>query len=233
MVAGGRAGVESRLPLTKERVLSAAFALADERGIESLSMRKLAHELGFEVMSLYNHVASKKEMLNGIVDLVGREIEHPESGSDWKTAMRDSAVSARMALLRHPWACTLWSSSWPGPARKQYAESLLRCFREAGFSVELAHHGFHAVNTHVLGFALQELNVSLTDAEMGEAAESLLREIPPDELPYMAEHVMHHLNVADEHGVFEFVLDLILDGLDREARGGAPSRNGSGPTNRQ
>ncbi len=205
-----------RLPLTSERVLRAAIALADERGIDSLSMRKLARELGFEVMSLYNHVANKRALLNGMVDLVASEIARPAEGGDWKAAMRRSAISARGVLLSHPWACLLWSGTWPGSARLQYAESLLRCLRDAGLSKELAHRGSHALNTHILGFALQELALPLNEAETGQAAADLLLEIPRDEFPYLAEHVMQHLGESTEDGVFEFVLDLILEGLDRE-----------------
>ena len=205
----------TRTPLSRERVLGAAIALADERGIEALSMRKLAAELGFEVMSLYNHVANKDDLLDGIVDLIAGEIDEPSSGPDWKTAMRQSAVSAHQVLLRHPWVCDLWSSRMPGPERLSYMESLLRNLREAGFSKGLAHHGFHAVNTHIVGFTLQELNFTLDGEELKEAAAKFLHGLPAEEFPYLTEHVMQHIDGSDHDDEFIFVLDLILDGLEQ------------------
>ncbi|MFV2039941.1 MAG: TetR/AcrR family transcriptional regulator C-terminal domain-containing protein, partial [Acidimicrobiales bacterium] len=167
------------------------------------------------VMSLYNHVASKDDMLDGMVDLVASEIQPPASGVDWKTAMRESAISAHQALLAHPWAGSMWSSGWPGPARLHYMESLLRALREADFSAETTYHGFHALNMHISGFTLQELNFSFDDEDLEELAAKFFREVPADEYPYLTEHAREHLSNSEHHDDFEFVLDLILDGLDR------------------
>src|SRR3954447_22718424 len=124
---------ETRLPLSRDRILQAALELADESGIESVTMRGLAQVLGFEAMSLYNYVANKDDLLNGILDLVLAETEPPSPAGDWRTAIRSSAISVHQGLTRHPWACPLVMS--PGhirPARLQYMDSLLGRLREAG-----------------------------------------------------------------------------------------------------
>src|SRR5436190_10711218 len=147
---------EPRIPLSRERVLQAAIELADEGGIESLSMRKLARELGVEAMSLYNHVANKGDLVDAIADLVVSEIELPAAGEEWDVAVRTCAISAYETFMRHPWACGLVMSptrarAVPAP-RIRYIEWLLRCLREAGFSPELTYHAYHALDSHILGF---------------------------------------------------------------------------------
>ncbi len=204
----------ARSPLTKERVVIAALAMADEHGIEAVSMRKLARALGFEAMSLYNHVANKDEIVAAALDLVAAEIAPPSTDPDWKTAIRVSAVSARQVLLRHPWAGALWLNAWPGPARIRHMESILGCLREAGFSIELTHHGFHALNNHILGYTLQELSANFQEGEFEEVAEGFFASTASERFPYMTEHAIHHLEGLDEGSDFEFVLDLIVDGLE-------------------
>src|SRR5215208_2263294 len=151
-----------REPLSRERVLDAALRLADESGIDSLSMRKLAAELGVEAMSLYNHVANKGDLFDAIVDRVVSEIELPDDGA-WDEAVRRCAVSAHAAFLRHPWACSLVlsPSRMPDPrakpARLVYMEWLLRRLRDAGFSPALTYHAYHALDSHIVGFTLWEL----------------------------------------------------------------------------
>jgi AcrR family transcriptional regulator len=208
---------EPRVPLSRERVLRAAIALADDGGIESLSMRKLGQELGVEAMSLYNHVANKDDILGGILELVASEIELAPSGADWKTTMRQRAVSAHEVLSRHPWACSLWMTSRTlSPARMRYAESVLRGLREAGFSNDLTYHAFHVLQSHVMGFTLQERNLEFDAEELEELAATFLREFPADEYPDLAEHVRQHMEPRPRYqGTFEFGLDLILDGLER------------------
>lgn len=191
------------------------MVLADERGIESLSMRKLAQELGFEVMSLYNHVSNKDEILAGIVDLVAHEIEPPSSDVEWKAAMRQSADSAHQVLLRHPWAARLWWTSTPGTARLAYLESLLRRLREAGFSKELTYHAYHALTMHIVGFTIQQLSLKFDQEDIGELVAKFLGEIAMDEFPNFVEHAMQHVEGSVHDNEFEFVLNLILDGLDR------------------
>ena len=148
---------EPRTPLSKERVLRAAVDLADKGGIESLSMRKLAQELGVEAMSLYNHVRNKDDILDGVVDVVVGEIQIPPETSEWKTSLRQTMLSARDALLRHPWAPrVIESRKNPSPATFQYFESVIGILRKGGFSVDLTHHALHVLGSRVLGFE-QEL----------------------------------------------------------------------------
>jgi AcrR family transcriptional regulator len=209
--------VQPRAPLSKERVLHAAVALADERGIESLTMRALGEELGVEAMSLYHHVANKDELLDGMVDVVFSEIELPTTDVDWKTAMRRRAISTREALARHRWAVGLLESRMrPGPANFRLHDAVLACLREAGFSVENAVHAYSLQDAYIYGFALQEKTLPAdTPEQLAEAAESLRRQFSAEEYPHIAEtideHVTKDYDFADE---FEFGLDLILDGLE-------------------
>jgi len=217
---------QRRAPLSRERVLNAAIGLADEGGIESLTMRKLAGELGVEAMSLYNHVANKDDLVDGIVDLVVSEIDLP-SAQDWEVAIREYAISAHEALLRHPWACTLVMSATttrtPRTARVRYMEWLLRQLREAGFSPELTYHAYHALDGHILGFTLWQLGHSAGAKQLGgpqevaDFAATFLRELRAGDYPFLAEHVEQHLAAPSEDSGrgFEFGLGLILDGLKR------------------
>jgi AcrR family transcriptional regulator len=211
-------------------VLQAAIGLADEGGIESLTMRKLARELGVEAMSLYNHVANKDDLVDGIVDLVVSEIDLPSTAEDWESAIREYAISAHEALLRHPWACSLVMSPTTTrtmrTARLGYMEWLLGRLREAGFSPELTYHAYHALDGHILGFTLWQLGHSagareLSDAQdLADFAAKFLRDLRTDDYPYLAEHVEQHVAAFGDDGEseFEFGLGLILDGLKR-ARG--------------
>jgi AcrR family transcriptional regulator len=211
--------VEPRIPLTKERVFQAAVVLADERGLESLTMRALGEELGVEAMSLYHYVANKGELLDGMIDVVFSEIELPSGEADWKTAMRRRASSTREALARHRWAVGLLESRVsPGPANFRLHDAVLGCLREAGFSVENAVHAYSVQDAYIYGFALQEKTLPVdTPGELAEAAESMRRQFSADEYPHIAETITEHVtksgyDFADE---FEFGLDLILDGLER------------------
>jgi AcrR family transcriptional regulator len=198
-------------------VLRAAITLADEGGIKALSMRKLAQELGVEAMSLYNHVANKDDLLDGIVELVASEIDLAPEGGDWKTAMRRRASSAHDVLSRHAWASNLWMSSQTfGPARIRYSDAVLRGFREAGFPDDLTYHAFHVLQSHVLGYTLYVASFQFDATELKELATTFLREFPADEYPDMAEHIRQHMEPRDAHqGTFEFGLDLILESLER------------------
>jgi AcrR family transcriptional regulator len=198
-------------------VLRAALTLADEAGIEALSMRKLAQALGVEAMSLYNHVANKDDILDGILELVASEIELPASGTDWKTAIRQSAISAHEALSRHAWVGSLWMTPRKvSPPRLRYGDAILRTLRDAGFSKDLTYHAFHILQGHISGFTLQERNFPFDREKLEEMAASFLREFPAGEYPDLAEHVRQHMEPRPEHrGTFEFGLDLILDGLER------------------
>ena len=206
-----------RSPLTKDRVLKAAIRLADKGGIDSLSMRKLGQELGVEAMSLYNHVKNKDEVLDGIVEAVVREVEVPSADVDWKAALRQNAISAHDALMRHPWAASLWWRRAEGPDRMRGAEFMLRTLREAGFSEELTYHAYHVLVSHILGFSLQAISFPIeSKEELQELAADFLQSFPADEYPYLAEHIRQHVDPGDSNeGAFAFGLDLILDGLER------------------
>jgi AcrR family transcriptional regulator len=208
---------ERRVPLSRERVLRAAVALADEGGIEALSMRRLAKDLGVEAMSLYNHVANKDEILDGIVDLVASEIDLPSDGADWKTAIRKSAISTRDVLLRHPWASSLWTSRQGGGlARLRRGDWMLRTLREAGLSKDLTYHAFHIVESHIIGFTIQQLTFQSADEEELEGlAATFLQQLPAGEYPDFVEHVKQHMEPHGDEGGFELGLDLVLDSLER------------------
>jgi len=215
-------GPAARTPLSRPRVLSAAISFADEKGIESLSMRKLGQTLGVEAMSLYKHVANKDDMLDGMVDIVFSEIEPPSTTLPWRAAMRELAFSTRTVLARHPWAIGLTDSRMrPGPANLQHHDSVIGCLREAGFSIELAIHAYSAMDSYIYGFSLQEESLPFeTPEEVGEVAETMLQQFPAGAYPYLAETIVHHINKSGwEYGdEFEFGLDLILDGLERLRR---------------
>jgi AcrR family transcriptional regulator len=208
-----------RMPLTKERVLRAAVDLADRDGVGSLSMRKLAQELGVEAMSLYHHVAGKDAILDGIVDVVFSEIELPSDRADWKAAMRQRAISARQALRRHPWATGLMESrSTPGPATLRHHDAVLGILRRAGFSVELAAHAYSLLDSYIYGFALQEASLPFgTAEEAAEVARTIMAEFPADQFPYLTEIAVEHvLQPGYDYGnEYLFGLGLILDGLER------------------
>jgi AcrR family transcriptional regulator len=209
------------VPLSKERVLAAAVALADAQGVEGLSMRKLAQELGVVPMALYKHVANKDELLDAMVDVVVGEIDPPAGGADWKTAMRGRVLSARGALLRHPWASRVMESrASPTPAVLAYMDSMIGMFRAGGFSIDLTHHAMHAMGSRLLGFS-QELFDETADVGPGMDAETL-RELA-GAFPHITELVaaITHDQASvvgqgcDDQFEFEFALDLMLDGLER------------------
>jgi AcrR family transcriptional regulator len=203
-----------RIPLSKERVLRAAIAFADEHGIEALSMRKLAKELGVEAMSLYKHVANKDEILAGVLDLVASEIELPE-GPDWRTALRRNAISTRDVFVRHRWAGRLWMSQQSGgPERLRLANWMLKTLREAGFSGDLIYHAFHILEAHILGFTVMQLSFPYKGEELAGMTESFLARIG-DDYPDLVEHVRGHLEPPQGEGGFELGLDLLLDGFER------------------
>ncbi len=217
--------VKPRVPLSRGRVLRAAMALADQAGIDSLTMRKLGQELGVEAMSLYNHVANKDDILDGIVDLVFGEIDLPASAGDWKTAMRRRAISAREALLRHRWAVGLMESRvTPGPATLRHHDSVIGSLRQAGFSIEAAAHAYSVMDSYIYGFALQQVTLVYDRSEQaGKVAQTFLGRFRADEYPHLAEMITEHAmkpgyDYAEE---FEFGLDLILDGLERIRNAGS------------
>jgi AcrR family transcriptional regulator len=210
--------VKRRAPLSRGRVLRAALALADTGGIDSMSMRKLGEELGVEAMSLYNHVANKDDILDGIVDLVFSEIALPSGRGDWKPAMRKRAISAHEALLRHPWAPSLMQSrTKPGPATLRHHDSVLGSLRHAGFSLVLAAHAVSVIDGYVYGFALQQINLPLQSREqVAQVGQDILRQMA-GEYPHLTEMITKHAMKPgyDYAKEFDFGLGLILDGLER------------------
>lgn len=206
-----------RAPLSPEKVLRAALRMADKDGIESLSMRKLAQSLKVEAMSLYNHVANKEDILDGLVELVASEIDVPSIGGDWRAAMRQRAMSAHAVLMRHPWATMLFVSRVNiGPNMLRYVDATIGCLREAGFSYPMADHAWNALDAYIYGFTLQKLNFPLDPSEYGPAAEEFLHLIPVEQFPYL--NGMSQEVIAGRHDgmhQLEIGLDLILDGLER------------------
>ncbi len=218
MTTRPNAHTEPRAPLTKDRVLRAAVLHADDEGVASLSMRKLAEKLGIKAMSLYHHVANKDEVLDGMVDLVFSEIELPAGETDWKTAMRQRAFSARAALLRHRWAVGLLDSrANPGPTTLKHHDAVIGNLRVAGFSVVTAAHAFSVLDSYIYGFTLQESSLPFeTPEELGEVAASILEQAAA-EYPHLTELTAKHvLKPGYAYGdEFAFGLELILDGLER------------------
>jgi AcrR family transcriptional regulator len=211
----------ARTPLTRDRVLQTAMAFADAHGRDALTMRKLGDALGVEAMSLYNHVANKDQLLDGMIDLVFAEIGLPPIDVPWKAAIRDRAIAVRRTLGRHRWAIGLMESrTSPGPATLRHHDAVLGCFRRGGFSIVLTAHAASAVDSYVYGFALQEATLPFETGEgTAELAEAIMAGMPPDEYPHLTELAMEHvLKPGYDYGEeFEFGLDLVLDGLERAA----------------
>ena len=208
-----------RIPLSRERVLRAAVTFADEYGIETLSMRKLGQVVGVEAMSLYNHVANKEDLLDGMIDLVFAEIELPSAAEGWKRAMRQRAISVRTVLARHRWAIGLMESrTSPGPATLRHHDAVLGCLRNAGFSLEQAAHAYAALDSYIYGFALQDRGLPFdTPEETAALAQVMLAQFPADTYPHLAEFTSGHVLQPgyDFGNEYEFGLALILDGLER------------------
>jgi AcrR family transcriptional regulator len=210
-----------RAPLSRDRVLRAAVARADKAGIESLSMRRLAEELGVVPMALYKHVANKEELLDGMIDVVVGEIDPPVAGAGWKSAVRQRILSARRALLRHPWASQVMESKQnPTPLVLAYMDTMIGLFRAGGFSVNLTHHVMHTIGSRVLGFSQELFNDSSTVDP--EVAASMMRGLGakfPNVLAIATAASHEEASVVgpgcDDQYEFEFALDLLLDGFER------------------
>jgi AcrR family transcriptional regulator len=206
-----------RAPLSRDRVLRAAIALADAEGIDKLTMRRLASELGVEAMTLYYYVANKKELLGAMVAMVMGEIELPSKTDDWKAALRRTATSAHDVLVAHPWATAGTAAGGLTPERLRYMEAILGCLRAGGFSPWEAHLGYHALESHIVGFTLWISGMQLPD-DMAGLADMVLAQVPADEFPAFVEHIHQHLSPppgAENVSEYEFALDLLLDGLER------------------
>ena len=204
--------------LTAERVLDGAMALADEIGVDALTIRKLADALDTKPMTIYHHVPSKDAILDGMVDRVFAEIERPPEDLDWKPAMRRRCLSARDVLARHSWAAALMESRTnPGPETLGHHDAVLGCLRRGGLSLEMTAHAYALLDACVYGFALQETSLPSTEGpELADLAESIMAPMPEGTYPYLREFSTEHvLQPGYDFGAeFEFGLDLILDALD-------------------
>jgi AcrR family transcriptional regulator len=219
-----------RIPLTRDRVLRTAMALADEGGIESLSMRKLAQALGVEAMSLYYHVANKDDIVGGILGLAMAEVELPPDDLDWKDALRASATSVHGALRRHPWAAAqMMSPNRVSDARIRWMNAVLGRLRQAGFSANQTHHAYHALDSHITGSTLWESGYSAALRNAPVSPEGFLSTLPEGAYPYLVEHVHTHMAGPDDISEFDFGLGLILDGLERALAQSADNRQVSEP----
>jgi len=218
MVTRTRSRARRRVALTRERVLRAALALADEGGIESLTMRRLGQKLGVEAMSLYNHVANKVDIVDGIVDLVFAEIDLPLGDGDWKTAMRQRAISLRDVLLRHRWAIGLMESRRSGgPANLRHHDAVIGSLRAGGFDITMVAHAYSVLDGYIYGFALTKMTLPFeTSEEVAQVAETMLRPFPVNEYPNLVAMIEHAMQPGYDYGdEFEYGLDLIIDGLER------------------
>ncbi len=205
-----------RRKLSRELVLAAALRLADDEGIDALSMRRLGQAMGVEAMSLYKHVAGKEDILDGIADLVMDEVPVPARDLPWRVALHRSAVGTHEALLRHPWAASVLESRRnPGPARVTCLDAVVSILLAAGFSTPDVARAFTAVDAHVYGFTVMELAWPFDLRDSPEEARVMADEVFADAYPglrAMAELALTGPGVPIE---FEFGLDLILDGLER------------------
>ena len=212
---------ESRPSLSRDRVLKAAMDLADTEGIDQLSMRRLGQALGVEAMSLYYYFGKKSDLLEAMIDAVYAEMELP-AGDDWRHALRSAAISAHHTLLRHEWACSLImtpkSDMAVSTARFTWMDAVLRTLREAGFSPALIDHGYHALDSHIVGFTLWVLPyLQIPESVRESFATSYLTYEPIQALPDLLDHIRWHVREdrANDTSSFDFALDLLLDGLER------------------
>jgi AcrR family transcriptional regulator len=210
-----------RTPLTRQRVIAGAVDLADRIGIEPLTIRRLASELGTKPMTIYHHVAGKEAILDGMVDQVFGEIEPPPGDLPWRDAIRRRCLSAREVLVRHPWATPLMESrTSPGPETLRHHDAVLGCFRRGGLSLALTAHAYAVVDSYVYGFAIQEASLPATEGEeLRELAAAIGEGLAEQGLVHLAELTAEHVarpgyRFGDS---FEFGLDLILAGLEERA----------------
>jgi AcrR family transcriptional regulator len=209
----------ARAALSRDGVVRSAIELADEHGLDALTMRRLGEALGVEAMSLYNHVANKDDLLDGMIDAVFAEVDLPALDGDWRAEVRRRMVSMRAALSRHRWANGLMESrAAPGPANLRQHDAVIGCLRRGGFTIEATAHAFAVLDAYVYGFAMSERALPFeTPAETAELAASITGDFGADEYPHFTEFAVEHvLQPGYDYGAeFEFGLDLILDGLDR------------------
>ncbi len=210
---------EPRIRLTRERVLAAAIVHADAGGLEALTMRKLADELGVAPMALYRHVANKDDLIDGMVDLVFAEIDLPPDGADWRAAMRTRAMSVYAALLRHRWAIGLMESRTnPGPANLRHHDAVIGSLRAAGFAMDRVAAAYSVLDSYIYGYALTKLNLPFDDtSDIADVAQEMLEPFPAGEYPNLLAFITDYAMLPgyDYANEFERGLDIVLDGLAR------------------
>ena len=207
-----------RAPLSRDRIVRAAMDLADEQGIEALSMRKLAGALGVEAMSLYNHVRNKDALLDAMVEVVASAFTLPRVGAPWEEEMRRRALGAHDVLMRHPWATQLLvSRANTGPNMLAYVDATLGCLHEAGMPWERVDRIWNAVDSYVYGFTLQALNFPFEEGEYADVAREHAPTVPADVFPYLAAlttEVAEGRHLVSQQ--LAFGLDRLLEGLARD-----------------
>jgi AcrR family transcriptional regulator len=211
------AAIAKRAPVSLERALDVALSVADGEGIDAVTMRRLARELGIEAASLYHHLRGKEDILDGLVDAVANEIELPEASADWRIAISLRAHNTRAVLRRHPWAISLMASRrTPGPATLRLLEAGIRSFREGGFTIPLAAHAVSTVDSYVHGFVLQEVNLPFRDeSELAAMTAAIMESFPASEFPYLFELTVGHvLQPGYDYGnEFASGLTVVLSGI--------------------
>ena len=200
-------------------MLRAAVDLADRGGVEALSMRKLGQELGVDAMALYRHVRGKDDLLDGVAEVIVGQIERPTAGEDWKATLRGLAMAARRVMLRHPWARqVLEERGTSGPAALAHIEAVLASLQAGGFSIDVAHHALHVLDSRVFGFNQALFEDSAPADPSPEVAAAMVRALAGyPRIVELAQSVSHEgiLGRCDDDVEFAFGLDLILDGLER------------------
>ncbi len=215
---GGAQEPQSRQPLNRHRILAAAVEIADERGVNAVTMREVASRLKVEAMSLYNHVANKEDILDGMVDLVIEQFDLPDNVADWREGMRRRALSAHTIFGLHPWTPPLLDSrKSSGPSRLRYYDWVLGTLMKAGFSVAGAARAFSLLDSYIYGFSIQQANMSAgSDGPAEQMAEAILASVPRETYPNLHRMVLHSMQAGyDPEADFAFGLEIILDGLER------------------
>jgi AcrR family transcriptional regulator len=215
----GSAPRAARGALNRDRVLRGALRIADAGGLGSLTIRSLAAELGVRPMSVYHYVATKEEILDGLVDLVFAEIALPAPDGDWRAELTRRAVSCRAVLRRHRWAIGLLESrTAPGPATLRHHDAVLGTLRAAGFPVPLTAHAYALLDSYTYGFALQEAGLPFeSERGVAEVAGTVMERFTTGEYPHLVEMATRYylLPGYDFGAEFELGLGVILDGLAR------------------
>jgi AcrR family transcriptional regulator len=203
---------DTRDPLSRDRIIDAAIALADADGLNGLSMRKVAAELGFEVMSLYNHVSNKQDLLRAMVERVTTEVEMASADTDWQAAIRQHSIDTKEMFARHPWVVGLWASTIPGPNRFDQMEWTLATLERSGLDDHQAHNAFHAIGNHVVGYMLSNIAMPGNDGDLDRLMEDVMASIDEDRHINVIKHIQQHAD-GDSGPSFEFVLDLLIAGI--------------------